>query len=118
MRQAARVLATALCLTLIATLPARAIGLLRDAGVKSFIITADHGFLLHDDTTRKPIAHGRKIDTKRRHVIETAAADHAGESRVSSTELRYDGDEVGRARFARCTQPPPLQPEVAGVLAW
>ena len=81
-----------------------AIGLLRDAGVKSFVITADHGFLLQDDTTRKPIAHGRKIDAKRRHVIETAAADHAGESRVSSTELRYDGDEV-QFMFPETTMP-------------
>jgi hypothetical protein len=81
-----------------------AIGLLRDAGVKNFVITADHGFLLHDDTTRKPIAHGRKVDAKRRYVIETAAADHAGESRVSSTELRYDGDEV-QFMFPSTTMP-------------
>ncbi len=77
---------------------------LRDAGVKSFVITADHGFLLQDDTTRKPIAHGRKIDAKRRHVIEKAAADHAGEIRVSSTALRYDGDEV-QFMFPETTMP-------------
>ncbi len=70
-----------------------AIGLLREAGVKSFVLTADHGFLLQDDTTRKPVTHGRKIDAKRRHVIEKAAADHEGETRVSTTGLRYDGDE-------------------------
>ncbi len=81
-----------------------AISLLRDAGVKSFVITADHGFLLHDDTTRKPIAHGRKIDAKRRHVIEIAAADHVGESRVPSTELLYDGDEV-QFMFPESTMP-------------
>ena len=71
-----------------------AIGLLRDAGVRNFVITADHGFLLQDDTTRKPIVHGRKIDAKRRHVIEKVAADHLGEIRASSKALGYDGDEV------------------------
>ncbi len=81
-----------------------AIGLLRDAGVKSFVVTADHGFLLHDDTTRKPIRHGRKIDAKRRHVIENAAADHPGEIRVPSTALRYDCDEV-QFMFPETTMP-------------
>ena len=81
-----------------------AIGLLRDAGVKSFVVTADHGFLLQDDTTRKPVIHGRKIDAKRRHVIESVAADHAGETRVPSTELRYDGDEV-QFMFPETTMP-------------
>ena len=81
-----------------------AISLLRDAGVKSFVVTADHGFLLHDDTTRKPIPHGRKIDPKRRHVIESAAADHPGEIRVPSTALRYDGDEV-QFMFPETTMP-------------
>jgi len=81
-----------------------AIGLLREAGVKSFVVTADHGFLLQDDTTRKPVPHGRKIDPKRRHVIESAAADHPGEIRVPSTELRYDGDEV-QFMFPETTMP-------------
>ena len=58
------------------------------------LITADHGFLLMDDTTRDPVVHGRKIDAKRRHVIEKVAADHEKEIRAASTELRYDGDEV------------------------
>ena len=80
------------------------IGLLRDAGVKSFVVTADHGFLLQDDTTRKPVTHGRKIDAKRRHVIEKDAADHAGETRVPSTALRYDCDEV-QFMFPESTMP-------------
>ena len=67
---------------------------LRDAGVQSFVMTADHGFLLQDETTRKPLAHGRKTDPKRRHIIERIAADRDGEVRVSSTELGYDGEEV------------------------
>ena len=60
--------------------------------------------MLHDDTTRKPVAHGRKIDAKRRHVIESAAADHDGETRVSTTELRYDGDEFN-FMFPESTMP-------------
>ncbi len=67
---------------------------LRDAGVRRFVVTADHGFLLQDDTTREPVRHGRKTDPQRRHVIERIAADHDGEVRVSSTELGYDGDEL------------------------
>ncbi|MDH5674424.1 MAG: BREX-6 system phosphatase PglZ [Myxococcales bacterium] len=77
---------------------------LREAGLRSFVITADHGFLLQDDTTRDPLAHGRKTDPKRRHVIETHGADHAGEVRVSSTELGYDGDEV-HFMFPETTMP-------------
>lgn len=67
---------------------------LREAGVRHFVITADHGFLLQDDTTRSPLAHGRKTDPKRRHVIDVVGADHTGEVRVSTSELRYDTHEV------------------------
>lgn len=67
---------------------------LRDAGVQRFVMTADHGFLLQDEMTRVPVERGRKTDVKRRHVITRVAADHKGEVRVSSTELRYDGEEV------------------------
>jgi len=72
--------------------------------VNSFVMTADHGFLLQDETTRKPVPHGRKTDAKRRHVIENVAADHAGEIRVSSTDLRYDCDEV-QFMFPESTMP-------------
>ena len=67
---------------------------LRDAGVQRFVLTADHGFLLQEETTRVPLERGRKTDVKRRHVIGRIAADREGEVRVSSTELRYDGEEV------------------------
>jgi len=67
--------------------------LLRDAGVRRFIFTADHGFLLLDETSRVAQAHGRKIDPKRRHVFSTVAADHAGEVRVSLAELGYEGTD-------------------------
>lgn len=67
---------------------------LREAGVKQFVITADHGFLLQDETTRVPLAHGRKTDPKRRHVISTVAADHPGEIRAAARELGYEGLDV------------------------
>ncbi|HRE88280.1 MAG TPA: BREX-6 system phosphatase PglZ, partial [Myxococcota bacterium] len=65
--------------------------LLRDAGVRRFVITSDHGFLLLDGaSTAQP--HGRRIDPKRRHVYVTVPADHTGEARVSLSELGYEGE--------------------------
>jgi hypothetical protein len=67
--------------------------LLRDAGVRRFVFTADHGFLLIDEGTRTAQAHGRKVDPKRRHVFSSVAADHAGEVRVPLSDLGYDSTE-------------------------
>jgi hypothetical protein len=65
--------------------------LLRDAGVRRFVFTADHGFLLLDDRVAAAQPHGRKADPKRRHVYSEVGADHAGEVRVSLAELGYEG---------------------------
>lgn len=65
--------------------------LLRDAGVRRFVITADHGFLLLDDAAATAQLHGRKIDPKRRHVYSPVPADHRGEVRVPLAELGYEG---------------------------
>ena len=65
--------------------------LLRDAGVRRFVITADHGFLLLDESQRVVQGHGRKIDPKRRHVFSPIAADHDGEVRVALADLGYEG---------------------------
>lgn len=67
--------------------------LLRDAGVRRFVLTADHGFLLVDEGARAALPHGRKIDPKRRHVFSSVAADHPGEVRVPLAELGYDSGE-------------------------
>jgi hypothetical protein len=67
--------------------------LLRDAGVRRFIFTADHGFLLLNESTGSTQTHGRKIDPMRRHVFSTAGVDHAGEVRVALADLRYHGVE-------------------------
>jgi hypothetical protein len=65
--------------------------LLREAGVRRFVITADHGFLLLNEGTAVAQAHGRRVDTWRRHVFTTAATEYPGEVSVALAELRYEG---------------------------
>lgn len=65
--------------------------LLREAGARRFVLTADHGFLLLDDANRQAQDHGRKIDPYRRHVIRPVEADHPGEVRVPLAQLDYEG---------------------------
>lgn len=72
--------------------------LLREAGVKRFVITADHGFLLLDDRIGEVKVHGKKIDPKRRHIFTDVAADHTGEARVALKDLAYD-DAAGHLMF-------------------
>lgn len=67
--------------------------LLREAGARRFVFTADHGFLLLDDSVRSAQTHGRRIDPRRRHVLSTVAADHRDEVRVPLAELEYEGAE-------------------------
>jgi hypothetical protein len=68
--------------------------LLRDAGVRRFVITADHGFLLVDSATVSVQGHGRKVDPQRRHVLSPLAADHQGEVRVPLDALGYEGSDL------------------------
>lgn len=66
--------------------------MLREAGVRRFVITADHGYLLLDETARESAQpHGRPIDAKRRAVWSPVAADHTGEARVALADLGYEG---------------------------
>jgi len=65
--------------------------LLYEAGVRSFVITADHGFLLQDEGTRDPKAHGKLTDPQRRHVLSSQRRDQTGEVTVGSADLGYDG---------------------------
>lgn len=76
--------------------------LLRDAGVRRFVFTSDHGFLLFDESAAVAQAHGRRIDPKRRHVFSPVAADHAGEVRVALSDLGYDGVD-GHLMFPETT---------------
>jgi hypothetical protein len=60
------------------------------AGVKSCVFTADHGFLLQDETTEvRPF--GRKNDPQRRHVLDDHPRAEAGMVHVSLSSLGYDG---------------------------
>ena len=77
--------------------------LLRDAGVKRFVFTADHGFLLLDESAQAVQSHGRKIDPKRRHVFSTVAADHTGEVRVALSDLGYEGVDGQYLMFPETT---------------
>jgi hypothetical protein len=66
--------------------------LLREAGVRRFVFTADHGYLLLDETASESAqAHGRNVDAKRRHAFSFVSADHTGEARVALADLGYDG---------------------------
>jgi hypothetical protein len=76
--------------------------LLRDAGVRRFVVTSDHGFLLLDDAAATAQTHGRRVDPHRRHVFSPAAADHPGEVRVALPDLRYDG-VTGNLMFPEST---------------
>ncbi len=67
---------------------------LREAGVRRFVFTADHGFLLLDDDGTAVQARGRRTDPQRRHVFSPVAADHADEVRVALADLRYDGSST------------------------
>ncbi len=76
--------------------------LLREAGVRRFVFTSDHGFLLLDDSTQGAVTHGRRVDPKRRHVFSEVAADHTGEVRVGLAELGYEGVS-GQVMFPETT---------------
>ena len=67
--------------------------LLREAGVRNFVFTGDHGFLLIDEQSALP-SHDRAIGGKRRHVVSDRAADHSGEVRVSMRQLGYDCEDL------------------------
>jgi hypothetical protein len=53
---------------------------LREAGVRRFVFTADHGFLVLDDDAAAVQAYGRRVDPQRRYVFSPAAADRGGRS--------------------------------------
>ena len=68
-----------------------ACGLLREAGVRRFVFTSDHGFALLDEQTRDLVTHGRTNDPKRRYVIYPAAVRPDGQVCVALESLGYEG---------------------------
>ncbi len=75
--------------------------LLRDADVRRFVFTADHGFLLLDGKEQH-VPYGRKIDPKPRYVFASQAAIRKDEVRVSLAELEYS-DAEGSVVFPEST---------------
>jgi hypothetical protein len=65
---------------------------LQKAGVRSFVFTADHGFLLLDETTRTA-KYGTRRDPKPRYVLDEHARAEAGMVNVSLGALGYEGLE-------------------------
>jgi len=63
---------------------------LQKAGVKSFVFTADHGFLLLDETTQR-VPFGTARDPKQRYVLDPNARAEQGMVNVSLSALGYDG---------------------------
>ena len=66
---------------------------LRTAGVRNFVITSDHGFLLNEGAPPAVRRHGNKNTPSRRHVFRPHAANHDGEVRVALADLGYQGVE-------------------------
>lgn len=67
---------------------------LYEAGVRRFVFTADHGFLLHDAATRDAKPHGFKTTPKRRHVVSPDYLDRTGKVAVRARDLEYDCDDL------------------------
>jgi len=67
--------------------------LLREAGVRRFVVTSDHGFLLPMGPLATVQPHGRRIDPKPRYAFVPVAAATAGEVAVPLADLGYDAAE-------------------------
>jgi hypothetical protein len=63
---------------------------LQNAGIRQLVLTADHGFLLQDETARVH-RYGRSIDPSRRHVWSADVHDQTGLVTVPLAALRYTG---------------------------
>jgi hypothetical protein len=68
---------------------------LRQVGVRRFVFTADHGFLLRDETTAVQ-RYGTKREPNRRYVLTDGPRAEAGMVSVSLAQLGYDGDGAER----------------------
>jgi hypothetical protein len=69
--------------------------LLREAGVRRFVFTADHGFLLLSDPSLGRITHGTKAEASRRHVVSAAPEAHKAKVSVPLAALGYDVEGEG-----------------------
>jgi len=67
---------------------------LQAAGVKQFVFTADHGFLLQDETTQI-CPFGTARDPQRRHILDEYPRAEPGMVHVATAALGYDGLPAG-----------------------
>jgi hypothetical protein len=67
--------------------------LLREAGVRRFVVTSDHGFLLPMGPLAVLQPHGRRTDPHSRYAFAPVAAETGGEVAVRLADLGYDGAE-------------------------
>jgi hypothetical protein len=63
---------------------------LQGAGIKHAVFTADHGFLLQDETTAIR-AYGKKTDPQRRYVVDPYERSEDGMFPVAFSALGYEG---------------------------
>ena len=68
--------------------------LLRDAGVQSFVLTSDHGFLFFPQVEQTTQTYGRVIDPNGRHVISSGPSGHPNEVSVPLRSLDYDCEDL------------------------
>jgi len=80
-----------------------AIRLLRKAGIDDIVVTADHGFLLQDETTVRRIDEGKKTSPQARYSVYRAPEEDADRISASPQELAYDVDDDLNFVFPRDT---------------
>jgi hypothetical protein len=64
---------------------------LRSAGVRRFVFTADHGFLLRNPGDGEPLTHGKFHDALARYALYPDAISNARQLGLSLRNLAYDG---------------------------
>lgn len=74
---------------------------LKSIGIQEFVFTADHGFLLQDETTQE-INYGTKRDPQRRYVLSDEARPENDTVAVSLNSLDYEGQH-GYLLFPKTT---------------
>ena len=66
---------------------------LKNIGISEFVFTADHGFLLRDETTQVEKIYGSKRDPARRYVLSSDPRSEDEMTTVSLSALKYEGQE-------------------------
>ena len=75
---------------------------LRQIGIREFVFTADHGFLLQDCDTIQEITYGTRRKPKRRYVLSKEPRQETDTVTVSLNALGYEGQE-GYLLFPKTT---------------